>query len=262
MSLWIRSLNSPLGPLTRTDSGSIETVTPDGTGIGCLPILDTARSPDLGQDLAAEALGTRVVAGHHAMRGRDDRGAHATEHLRYVLGIDVCALPGTRDAPQPRDCRAPVLGLLQADLDQLAGAAVGRRHERPRVDVSLLGENPCQLALQLRRGDLDRLMRGVNRVAHAREEVGYRVCHRHDLGLCSCCPERRSVGWLLLLSAALTRGVATGTVGESVVTTRTSSSPGSDRCAPGRAGRSVICRTSGRPPVDVRTGCNEYMRGF
>src|ERR1700694_3353828 len=78
MSLWIRSLNSPLGPLTRTDSGSIETVTPDGTGIACLPILDTARSPDLGQDLAAEALGARVVAGHHAMRGRDDRGTHAT----------------------------------------------------------------------------------------------------------------------------------------------------------------------------------------
>ena len=32
--------SSPLGPFTRTDSGSIATVTPAGTGIGCLPILD------------------------------------------------------------------------------------------------------------------------------------------------------------------------------------------------------------------------------
>ena len=40
MSRLTRSLSSPLGPFTRTLSGSIETVTPDGTGIGCLPILD------------------------------------------------------------------------------------------------------------------------------------------------------------------------------------------------------------------------------
>jgi hypothetical protein len=36
----MRSINSPFGPFTRTDSGSIATVTPAGTGMGCLPILD------------------------------------------------------------------------------------------------------------------------------------------------------------------------------------------------------------------------------
>ena len=66
MSLWMRSLSSPFGPFTLTDSGSIETVTPDGTGIGCLPILDISRLPDLRQNLAADARRTRVVAGHHA----------------------------------------------------------------------------------------------------------------------------------------------------------------------------------------------------
>ena len=65
MSREMRSDSSPFGPLTRTVSGSIATVTPDGTAIGCLPILDI-RSPDLCEDLAADARRARVVAGHHA----------------------------------------------------------------------------------------------------------------------------------------------------------------------------------------------------
>ena len=67
MSREMRSDSSPLGPFTRTDSGSIATVTPAGTGMGCLPILDISRLPDLRQDLAADARGARVVAGHHAV---------------------------------------------------------------------------------------------------------------------------------------------------------------------------------------------------
>src|ERR1700726_266440 len=92
MSRLMRSESSPLGPFTRTDSGSIETVTPAGTGMGCLPILDiSSSSPDLRQDLAAHARGASVMAGHHATRGRHDRGAHAAEYLRDVLGVDVGA---------------------------------------------------------------------------------------------------------------------------------------------------------------------------
>ena len=67
MSRWMRSESSPLGPLTRTDSGSIAMVTPAGTVIGCLPILDIARLPDLRQDLAADSGSARVVTGHHAV---------------------------------------------------------------------------------------------------------------------------------------------------------------------------------------------------
>src|ERR1700720_4781487 len=100
MSRWMRSESSPLGPLTRTDSGSIEMVTPAGTGIGCLPILDIAQLPDLRQDLAADSGSARVVTGHDAVRGGDDRCAHPPKHLRDVLRVDVRALPRSRDAAQ------------------------------------------------------------------------------------------------------------------------------------------------------------------
>src|ERR1039458_7866260 len=164
MSLWIRSESSPFGPFTRTELGSIATVTPLGTGMGCLPILDIrSRSPDLRQDLAADARGARVVAGHHAVRGRDDRGAHAAEHLGDVLGVDVRAPARTRRAPQPGDRRAAVLGVLQADLDQLAGAVIGLGDDREGLDVALLDEDPGQLALEFGRGDLDRLLGGADR---------------------------------------------------------------------------------------------------
>src|SRR5271165_2320029 len=179
MSLGMRSASSPLGPLTRTDSGSMETVTPAGTGMGCLPMRDTLSSPDLGQDLAADAGRARVVAGHHAVGGRDDRGAHAAEHLRDVLGVDVGPPPRARYAAETRDRRAPVLGVLEANLDQLASFAAGRGDQRPRVDVALLDEYPRELALLPRGGDFDGLVGGVDGVAHAREEVGYRIGHRH-----------------------------------------------------------------------------------
>lgn len=38
-------LSSPLGPFTVTVEPSIFTSTPDGTGMGCLPIRDTAVAP-------------------------------------------------------------------------------------------------------------------------------------------------------------------------------------------------------------------------
>ena len=44
MSRAMRSESSPLGPLTVTRSGSIAIVTPEGTGMGCLPILDIVYS--------------------------------------------------------------------------------------------------------------------------------------------------------------------------------------------------------------------------
>src|SRR5271167_1880730 len=100
MSRLTRSLSSPLGPFTRTLSGSIETVTPAGTGIGCRPILDIARRlPDLCQDLAADTRGAGVVAGHHATGSGDDRGPHAAEDLGYMAGVDVGPPAGPGDPP-------------------------------------------------------------------------------------------------------------------------------------------------------------------
>src|SRR5918911_58235 len=93
MSRGTRSVSSPRGPLTRTSSGSIEIVTPSGTGMGFLPIRDMAL-PDVGDDLAADARLAGLVAGHHAVGGGNDGGPHAAEDLRDLAVADVAALAG------------------------------------------------------------------------------------------------------------------------------------------------------------------------
>src|SRR5919205_361097 len=102
MSRGLRSSRLPRGPLTRTTSGSIATVTPLGTGMGCLPMRDI-RSPDVGHDLAADARTGRLVAGHHALGSGDDRGAHSALHLGDLAAVDVRAPARLRDAAHPAD---------------------------------------------------------------------------------------------------------------------------------------------------------------
>src|SRR3954467_4212494 len=86
MSRGMRSDSSPLGPCTRTTSGSTVTVTPEGTAMGFLPIrLMAACSPDLRHDLAADALLARLLSGHDAVGRRDDGGAHPALDLAHAL---------------------------------------------------------------------------------------------------------------------------------------------------------------------------------
>src|SRR3954447_18448246 len=83
-------VSSPLGPLTAMLPGAISTVTASGTGTGFLPIrLIRSQSPDVGDDLAADALGAGFVAGHDASGGADDRGAGAPLDPRHALVVDV-----------------------------------------------------------------------------------------------------------------------------------------------------------------------------
>src|SRR5437868_7093831 len=121
MSRDLRSSRSPRGPATRTTSGSTVIVTPDGTGMGFFPIR-LMRLPDLGEYLAADARGTGVVAGHHAVGGGQDRGAHAAEDLRDVRGVHVRAAAGARDPLQAGDHRDARLGVLELDHEGLARA--------------------------------------------------------------------------------------------------------------------------------------------
>src|SRR3954468_2786151 len=88
MSRGLRSSRLPRGPLTRTTSGSIVTVTPVGTGMGCFPIRDI-QLPDVSHDFAADALAPRLVTGHHALRRGEDRGAHAALDLGDLAVPDV-----------------------------------------------------------------------------------------------------------------------------------------------------------------------------
>src|SRR3712207_1074957 len=82
-----RSSSVPRGPFTRTTSGSIVTSTVEGTGIGCFPMRLMIRLPNVRDDLAADALAPRVVAGHYSPGGGDDRRAHAAEDLRDLVRL-------------------------------------------------------------------------------------------------------------------------------------------------------------------------------
>src|SRR5829696_8415347 len=174
----LRSSRLPRGPATRTTSGSIVTETVSGTGMGLRPMRDMGL-PDLGDDLAADARLACVVAGHHAVRRGQDRGAHAAEHLRDVPGVDVGPLARARYAPDPGDHRRAVVGVLEVDDDPLAGRAGAALDRLEGLDVALLAQDPGELLLELRRRDLDRLVRGHDAVADARQEVGDGVGHAH-----------------------------------------------------------------------------------
>src|SRR3954467_15645106 len=179
MSRWMRSTSSPFGPLTRTDSGSMATVTPAGTSLGLRPMRLMKRSPTLRPAFAADAWAAGLVAGHDALGRRDDGGAHAAEHLGDAGGGDGVALARARRAlPAGHDGLA-VLRVLELDADELAGMLGVRRLGLPRLDVALLGEDAGHLALELRSGDLDDVVLRANRVANARQVVGDRIGHRH-----------------------------------------------------------------------------------
>src|SRR5438309_5056448 len=93
--------------------------TPLGIVTGSLPILLIYRSPDICQDLAAEALALGFAAGHEPRGGRDDGDAEAAEHARHLGLPRVDAKAGLGDAAQAGDGRE-LADVLHAQ-DQLAG---------------------------------------------------------------------------------------------------------------------------------------------
>src|ERR1700759_5615506 len=122
MSRDTRSDSSALAPLTRTSSGSMNTSTPAGTGIGCFPIRLIAASPDVGDDLATVALVAGFVAGHHAMGRGHDRGAHAALDLGDLALVGVDTAAGTGRTLQPGDHRGALVRVLELDAQRLADA--------------------------------------------------------------------------------------------------------------------------------------------
>ena len=129
-------------------------------------------SPNVGDDLAADALRLRLVTGHDAGRGRDDRGAHPAHHARDLGLVAVAAAAGTRDALDPGDHRLAVVRVAELDPDHLAD---GGRLDRVVGDVPLLLEDAGDLLLQARRGHLDVGVLGPQRVAHAGQIIGDRI---------------------------------------------------------------------------------------
>src|SRR3954452_1404896 len=123
MSRGLRSSRLPRGPLTRTISGSIVTVTPVGTGMGCFPIRLMGWLPNVRHYLAADSLATGLVAGHDALGRGHDRRAHAALDLGDLAVLDVGAAAGLRDALHAGDHRLAALGVLQPHAQHLADAA-------------------------------------------------------------------------------------------------------------------------------------------
>src|SRR5262249_44749910 len=156
-----RWLSSPFGPFTATLPGATSTVTESGTAIGFLPILLIrflgGCSPDVGDNLAADALLLRFVTGHHPGRGADDRGSGAAVDPRHLGVVDVAPATRARDPLHPRDDGAAVLGVLEADPDRLADPGGLAREV---ADIPLLLEDPRHLDLQPRSGDLDLVVAG------------------------------------------------------------------------------------------------------
>src|SRR5436190_641996 len=184
LTAWV---SSPFGPLTATRPGFTSTVTPSGIAIGFLPIRligsappQAARSPHVGDDLAADAALTRLVAGHHPHRGAQNRGPHPAHHPRDLLVRDVAPPSRARDPPQPADHRPPLARVLERDSDDLPH---GRGLDVEPVDVALLLEDPRDLLLQPGGGHLDVDMLGVDRVADPGQVVGDGIGQHHQLDL-------------------------------------------------------------------------------
>src|SRR6476659_3179016 len=163
--------SSPFGPLTAMLPGAISTETASGTGTGFLPIRLIC-SPDVGDDLAADALLPGFVAGHHASGGADDRGSGSAVDPGNALVVDVATATRARDPFDPEDHRLAVLGVLELDLDRLAD---GRRLAAEVLDVALLLEDPGHLQLEAVEGDLHLVVPGADRVPDAGQVIGDRV---------------------------------------------------------------------------------------
>src|SRR3984893_8340860 len=109
------SCRAPFGPLTDTFWPSIVTSTPDGMGIGCLPIRDMSStpSPHAREDLSADALPGGLAVGQQTGRGVDDRDTQPAEHSRQVGRLGVHAQAGLGNPAQAGNAALAARGGLQ-----------------------------------------------------------------------------------------------------------------------------------------------------
>src|SRR5215472_16967521 len=136
----------PLGPSTVTWFASIRTLTPLGTGMGNLPILDmaTAFLPHVCEHFAADAGVQRLPPAHHTLAGGQDRDAQAAQHPRDLSLAGVDAQAGTADALHARDYLLAVAARLQGDLQVLTCVPLGLLHV-VAGDVALVLEDARHL---------------------------------------------------------------------------------------------------------------------
>src|SRR6476661_1629757 len=109
---------TPLGPCTVTVRPSMETSTPVGTVIGCLPMRDISSaplSPDEGEDFPAHALLGGLPVGEQPGGRGYDRYTQATEHLGQRSRLRIDPQTGLGHPAQAGNAALPVRAELQFD---------------------------------------------------------------------------------------------------------------------------------------------------
>src|SRR5690606_12996691 len=172
---------APFGPLTATERPSMVTSTPLGTGMGALPMRDmlaTPPSPDVAEDLAADATLARLTVGHEPLAGGHDCDTEAAEHPGDAIGLGVDTKTRLRDALDPGDHALALGRVLHVDSEGLAGLALALDHA-VAGDEAFLVKHLREGFLQLRRRHRDVVVHRDVGVADAREHVGDGIGHRH-----------------------------------------------------------------------------------
>src|SRR2546428_11600738 len=121
-------------------------------------------SPDMCEDLAAEALALGVAAAHEARGCRYDRDPEPAEHARHLALARVDAEPRLADPAQPGD--GGELAHVLHPQHELAG-----RRLLVRGDEALVAEDPRDLDAHPRDWHRDVLVARARGVADAREHV-------------------------------------------------------------------------------------------
>ena len=115
--------------------------------------------------------GAASLAGDHAGRGRQDRGAEAAEHARQPVVAGVHAPAGLGDPLEAVDHALAAVGVLEVTLRTVYGSPSSTRK-------SLMKPSSFEQAGDLTlawRPECDRLVARRVRVADAREHVGDRI---------------------------------------------------------------------------------------
>src|SRR5258708_11696057 len=89
--------------------------TPSGTGIGSLPMRDI-RSPDVADDLSAQAFFEGLPAAHEAMRSGKNYSAEPAEHAGDLGLTSIDTQAGTADPLETVDRTTTLLPRLQLAL--------------------------------------------------------------------------------------------------------------------------------------------------
>src|SRR6476661_7125309 len=177
----------PSGPLTMTRPGSIDTDTPAGISIGCLPIR-LISLPDEAHDFAADSFLFGRAGRDQTRRRGQNCHAHSTEHARKAVLARVDTAAGLGHALEVGDDPLAAPAVLQ--LDDQGIEALALLHVEVR-DVALLLEDAGDALLETGGRHLGILVQRLVGVADPGEHVGYWVGQHLVTSSIWSCPESR-----------------------------------------------------------------------